>query len=37
MKVNSNTTFKPRELVWAKIHGYPWWPGIINNIDESYD
>lgn len=29
--------FCARELVWAKIHGYPWWPGIINSIDDSYD
>jgi len=25
-------TFKLKELCWAKIKGYPWWPGIIRNI-----
>lgn len=22
-------TFQENEVVWAKIKGYPWWPGII--------
>lgn len=20
------------EVVWAKIRGYPWWPGIVNSV-----
>ena len=23
---------KEKDIVWAKIKGYPWWPGIIRNI-----
>lgn len=37
MIISTEQEFKPRELVWAKIQGYPWWPGIINNIDEEAD
>lgn len=22
-------------LVWAKVDGYPWWPGIIKSIEEN--
>lgn len=22
---------KMNELVWAKIKGYPWWPGVVRN------
>lgn len=21
--------FKPKDLVWAKVDGYPWWPGFV--------
>jgi hypothetical protein len=24
-------TFKKGDLVWAKIRGYPWWPGIVQS------
>ena len=24
--------FKIKELCWAKIKGYPWWPAIIRDI-----
>ena len=24
--------YKEKDIVWAKVKGYPWWPSIINNI-----
>ena len=27
--------FKIKELCWAKIKGYPWWPAIIRDIQIS--
>jgi len=27
-----NIEYKEKDLVWAKVKGYPWWPSIINNI-----
>jgi hypothetical protein len=24
--------YRKGEVVWAKIRGYPWWPGVIKNI-----
>lgn len=24
--------FTPKEVVWAKVKGYPWWPAYVNNI-----
>lgn len=24
--------FKKGDVVWAKIRGYPWWPGIVSAI-----
>ena len=26
---------KEKDIVWAKIKGYPWWPGIIRNISNN--
>lgn len=23
------SAFKPNQLVWAKVVGFPWWPGIV--------
>ena len=25
--------FKKGEIVWAKIRGYPWWPGVVWNFN----
>lgn len=22
--------FQPKEVVWAKVKGYPWWPAYVN-------
>ena len=22
--------YKPGEIVWGKVKGYPWWPAIVN-------
>jgi hypothetical protein len=24
--------FKKGHVIWAKIRGYPWWPGVVNNL-----
>ena len=24
--------YKEKDIVWAKVKGYPWWPSIISNI-----
>jgi hypothetical protein len=24
--------FRKGEVVWAKIRGFPWWPGVVKNI-----
>ena len=24
--------YKEKDIVWAKVKGYPWWPSIINHI-----
>ena len=26
--------FKLEEIVWAKLRGYPWWPGYIQSLDD---
>lgn len=26
-------TFKKGEIVWAKVKGYPWWPGVVHSVD----
>ena len=26
-----NRVFKKGDLIWAKIRGYPWWPGIVQS------
>ena len=28
-KKQSEISFRPGEIVWAKVKGYPWWPGIV--------
>ncbi len=34
-KSKQQLAFDKYELVWAKIRGYPWWPGIvITNINK---
>jgi len=25
-----NSSFQKGDLVWGKVKGYPWWPGIVN-------
>jgi len=27
------TDFEPGDIVWAKVKGYPWWPGIVSKVD----
>jgi hypothetical protein len=26
--------YKKGEVVWAKIKGFPWWPGVVNSSVE---
>jgi hypothetical protein len=26
--------FRKGEVVWAKVRGFPWWPGVIRNISQ---
>ena len=28
----ANTEYKEKDIVWAKVKGYPWWPSIITHI-----
>ena len=28
--------FTKGEVVWAKIRGYPWWPGIVKKNEEIF-
>lgn len=43
MVSNGNVVFKKGDIVWAKVRGFPWWPGVIrhvsikNNKNESYE
>ena len=30
-----NIEYKEKDIVWAKVKGYPWWPSIINNISHN--
>ena len=32
MDSNKESDFKEKEIIWAKIKEYPWWPGIIKHI-----
>lgn len=25
---------EPRDIVWAKLSGFPWWPGFVERVDE---
>jgi len=25
--------FKRGDIVWAKVRGFPWWPGIVKSIN----
>ena len=27
-----NEEYKEKDIVWAKIKGYPWWPSLISQI-----
>ena len=27
--MSENDFFEEKEIIWAKIEGYPWWPSII--------
>jgi hypothetical protein len=29
--------FEKDEVVWAKIRGFPWWPGIVSKVFETLD
>ncbi len=29
------TQFNKGDIVWAKVKGYPWWPGVIADIQNS--
>ena len=33
--MNQIDEFKIKELCWAKIKGFPWWPAIIREIKYS--
>ena len=43
MVSNGNVVFKKGDIVWAKVRGFPWWPGVIrhismkNNKNDSYE
>jgi len=30
----ANTSFNVREIIWAKIRGYPWWPAVIMGTED---
>ena len=32
MVSNGNVVFKKGDIVWAKVRGFPWWPGVIRRI-----
>jgi len=32
MVSNGNVVFKKGDIVWAKVRGFPWWPGVIRHI-----
>jgi hypothetical protein len=32
-EVNNTDIYREQEVVWAKIEGYPWWPGYIESIN----
>ena len=32
--VDNNCTYKIDEIVWGKVCGYPWWPGVIISFSE---
>ena len=32
MVSNGNIVFKKGDIVWAKVRGFPWWPGVIRHI-----
>ena len=32
MVSNGNIVFKKGDIVWAKVRGFPWWPGVIRRI-----
>lgn len=25
--------YEEEQVVWAKIRGYPWWPGVISKVE----
>lgn len=36
--MNKSCIYNKGELVWAKIRGYPWWPGVVSKIcEEKYE
>jgi hypothetical protein len=35
--MQSLESFKVGELIWAKLKGYPWWPGVIVKIIDKND
>lgn len=30
-----DSSYQSKELVWAKLKGYPWWPGVIKKMGKS--
>ena len=32
MESNKEADFKEKEIIWAKVKEYPWWPGIIKHV-----
>jgi hypothetical protein len=33
-KKRQEHSFKKEDLVWAKVRGFPYWPGIVKNFFE---
>lgn len=32
MEEEITCSFQKNQVVWAKVHGYPWWPAIVNIV-----
>jgi hypothetical protein len=34
LRKDSIGLFRNNELVWGKVSGYPWWPGLVTSIED---